>query len=72
MFRGTIMFFSDGDSVAHIWCADAENPLFRARREDFADSWPRLKVGDVVDVQGTACGGAQFARALHVVAGEDV
>lgn len=50
MYRGTILYFSDDGSVAHIWCAKAGSPLFRAREADFPELWPRLQVGTVVTV----------------------
>ncbi|WP_420558778.1 hypothetical protein [Roseovarius sp.] len=53
MFRGTILYFSDDGGVAHIWCAQAGNPLFRARASDFPDLWPDLRVGMVVTVVGS-------------------
>jgi hypothetical protein len=50
MYRGTILYFSDDGRAAHIWCAKAGTPLFRAREADFPELWPRLQVGTVVMV----------------------
>lgn len=66
------MFFSDDNTVAHIWCPKAENPLFRARQVDFPDLWPRLDVGGVVELEAPSGQGAQTVSALQLVAAEDV
>ena len=42
------MYFSGDDTVAHIWCVEAENPLIRVRADDFPEVWSRLEVGSVV------------------------
>lgn len=67
MHCGTIIFFSDENGVAHIWCDDAENPLFRARQADFPELWPRLKTGDRVSLVAAGGPGMQYAKALQLV-----
>ena len=52
MYRGTILYFSDDESIAHIWCAKAGNPLFRAREVDIPELWPGLQVGTNVVFDG--------------------
>ena len=53
MRRGTILYFSQDGSIAHIWCEDLGNPLFSARQADFPELWQKLEVGTVVLFVGT-------------------
>lgn len=67
------MFFSENATMAHIWCQEAENPLFRARKADFPELWPWLEVGAVVFLSGPADAVQQFAESLEIKeADEDV
>lgn len=60
MYRGTILYFSDDGRIAHIWCATAGNPLFRAREADFSELWPTLQVGTKVVFDGKTGDGQLF------------
>jgi len=66
MYRGTILYFSDDGRVAHIWCAKAGTPLFRAREADFPELWPRLQVGTVVIVVSVAMDQGQGVMTLEL------
>ena len=48
MRRGTILYFSQDGSIAHIWSDEPGTPLFRAREADFPELWQKLEVGTVV------------------------
>ncbi|MDD9726053.1 hypothetical protein PVV74_11355 [Roseovarius sp. SK2] len=65
MYHGTILYFSDDGSVAHIWCAKAGNPLVRAREADFPELWPGLQVGTNVVFHGKT-GDRQWAETLDL------
>ena len=61
------MFFSQNDTLAHIWCAETDNPLVLARREDFPGIWSRLDVGGIVDVTVCTQGDGRFVERLEIV-----
>ncbi|MGK7652352.1 hypothetical protein ACSQ76_08030 [Roseovarius sp. B08] len=65
MYRGTILYFSEDGDVAHIWCATAANPLFRARKSDFPGLWLALQVGKEVVFDGETSDG-QWIVSLHL------
>ncbi|QFT93563.1 hypothetical protein FIU86_11985 [Roseovarius sp. THAF9] len=65
MYRGTILYFSDDGRIAHIWCAKAGNPLFRAREADFPELWPTLLVGTNVVFDGKT-GNGQWVVSLNL------
>lgn len=66
MRRGTILYFTQNGLVAHIWCAEAGNPLFRAQEDRFRDLWPTLAVGTVVTFEAEDQAGTQDVVTLDL------